>query len=118
MMLKLASASLLFTSIAFPMDVSGTKVVHWIEELSPKHIGWPVLGGGVAILPVLVAFLGRWPWERRLRRWADEQGIALVIFSRSRDSQRMRAVSAFGEWDSDWLELFQVVVHPKRGELR
>ncbi len=117
-MLKLASASLLFTFRAVPVDVSGTKVVHWIEQLSSKHIGWPVLGVIVVILPLLMAFLGRWSWERRLRRGADEQGLALVSFCRARDSQRMPMVAAFGEWDSDWLEVFEVVVETKQRERR
>jgi hypothetical protein len=94
------------------------KVVDWIEELSSKHIGWSVFGAMVVILPALLTFLGRRSWERRLHRWADEQGLALVSFCRARASQRMRLVSAFGEWNSDWLEVFEVVVDTKERQRR
>lgn len=115
-MVKLAcAASLLVTSIAFPVD---TYVVHWFEEQILGHIGWPVIGAILIIFPVFLIFLGRWTWERRLRRWADERGLALVSFCRAQGAQRMRMVSAFGEWDSDWLEVFEVVVDTKDRERR
>ena len=117
-MLKVSCASLVFSFIAAAADVSGTKLVHRIKELSSNQISWPLFVAILVTLPMLLVFLGKWSWGRRLRSWADEQGLALVSFRRARGSQRTRMASAFGEWDSDWLEVFVVVVDTKGRERR
>ncbi len=117
-MLKLAWPSLPFAFVAFLANDSGTNVVRWFEELPSKHISWPIILPIVVILPILLAFIGRRSWERRLNRWADDQGFTMVSFRRAGDAKRLRMVSAFGEWDSDWLEVFEVVVETKARERR
>ena len=97
---------------------AGTKVFRWFGESLSKHNSWPIILLIVVVLPVLLTFIGRRFWKRRLKRWADEQGLTVVSFRRAGDEKRLRMVSAFGEWDSDWLEVFEVVVETKESGRR
>ena len=49
-----------------------------------------VVGLGAAIL--LATFFGRWYWNRRVARWADEQGVKLLEFRGARLHEGPRAL--------------------------
>jgi len=108
-LLLMPSYAVLPLLVALSPNTTGEKFVHWLEQI-PSRTAWIGLFAITVIVSALLMYLGRRSWERRLNRWAADRGYLLLSFSRARDPQRVRMVSAFGEWDSDWLEVFEVVV--------
>ena len=70
-----------------------------------------VVGLGAAIL--LATVFGRWYWNRRVARWAHEQGLKLLEFRGARFYERPRA---FMRTDSQFA--FRVVVEDASGIVR
>lgn len=93
-------------------------LAHWIENLSSRPISWPLFVAVVVLGTVLLMVWGRWYWGRRLRNWAAREGLLLHSFRRAKHSERDGMISAFGDWDSDWLEVFVIVVLTVDGRQR
>lgn len=70
-----------------------------------------VVGLGAAIL--LATVFGRWYWNRRVARWAEEQGLKLLEFRGARFTEGPRA---FLRTDSQFA--FRVVVEDASGVTR
>ena len=70
-----------------------------------------VVGLGAAIL--LATVFGRWYWNRRVARWAEEQGLKLLEFRGARFHEGPRA---FLRTDSQFA--FRIVVEDASGVVR